>query len=69
MAKLDRTLIFYVYIASCSDGQIEVIEDYSEMYGRVKICSNQRWELLSSTYWGNEEARVACNALGYSYGM
>ena len=53
-------------IAPCSDGQIKLIEGSPDNYGRVEICSNQRWETLSSNYWQYEETRVACNALGYT---
>ena len=38
------------------------------MEGRVEICSNQRWETISTNYWGSDEARVTCNALGYGFG-
>ena len=56
-------------VASCSNGQIRLIEGSSEIEGRVEICSNQRWETISTSSWGSDEARVACNALGYGFGM
>ena len=55
-------------LATCFDGQIRLLEDYSsETSGQVRICSNQRWKVISGTNWRNDEARVVCNALGYSY--
>ena len=64
--KLDHHFSSFI-IASCLDGQIKLMEGYSETSGHVEICSNQRWELISGNYWGEDEARVACNALGYTY--
>ena len=58
-----------MHVVSCSDGQLKLIDGYLESSGRVKMCSNQRWETISTYYWRSPEARVACNALGYSYGM
>ena len=63
-----RASFSYLYLASCLDGQIKLLEGYTETRGHVEICSNQRWEPISGNYWGKDEARVACNALGYSYG-
>ena len=45
------------------------MESSSETSGHVEICSKQRWRTISGNYWGEDEARVACNALGYTYGM
>ena len=52
--------------ASCSDGQIKLIEGYTELYGRVEICSHQRWETLSYNHWSSSVAKVVCIELGYS---
>ena len=56
-------------IVSCPNGQIKLMESYSETRGHVEICSNQRWKTISGNHWGSDEARVACNALGYTYSM
>ena len=61
-------LSLHVYIASCYDGQIKLIGGFSEIEGRVEICSNQRWETIVQGSWRHEEAIVACNSLGYGYG-
>ena len=59
-------LLLPTRVASCSDGQIKLIEGSLDNYGRVEICSNQRWETISRRYWHYRETRVACNALGYT---
>jgi hypothetical protein len=53
--------------ARCSDGQIRLIGGSEEYYGRVEICSSQRWQALSSLYpqWNSNNARVACVELGF----
>ena len=62
-------ILIIMCTASCFDGQIKLIGGYSERNGHVEICSNQRWETLSLSDWKDNEAKVACNSLGYSYGM
>ena len=52
-------------VASCSNGQIKLIEGPYDHRGRVEICANQRWETISRNNWQYQETRVACNALGY----
>ena len=34
--------------------------------GRVEICLNNTWGTLCSSSWGDTEASVACQQLGYS---
>ena len=60
------TVLLYVYIARCSDGQIKLIEGNSEENGRLEICSDKRWESLSGYYWEPNVARVACIELGFA---
>ena len=65
--KLDISpsfLSLFIYIASCSDGQIKLIGGTSQASGQVEICSNQRWETLSRSQWTNNVASVACTELG-----
>ena len=58
-------LSLYIYEASCSDGQIRLIEGNTELYGRVEICSDQRWETLNYYQWSYYNARVVCAELGF----
>ena len=57
---------FFVPEASCSDGQIRLIEGYTENNGRVEICSNQRWETLNYNTWTSYNTMVACFELGFA---
>ncbi|CAI8023564.1 Scavenger receptor cysteine-rich domain superfamily protein, partial [Geodia barretti] len=56
--------------ARCSDGQLRITDFNTDFYGRVEICSNQRFETFSYYHWSIENAEVACRELGYnpSYG-
>ena len=56
-------------IASCSDGQIKLIEGSLETTGRVEICFNKRWETVPDDCFTYNEATVACKSLGFDYGM
>ena len=66
---MKQFIIVFMYTASCLDGQIKLVGGYSERSGHVEICSNQRWETLLLSDWEDDEAKVACNTLGYRYGM
>ena len=59
-------MLFFQHEASCSDGQIRLIDGYTERYGRVEICSDQRWETLNYYQWTYDNARVACFELGFT---
>ena len=54
-------------IARCSDGQLRLAEGSVAYYGRVEICSDQRWNTLSSarSLWSSTNARIACIELGF----
>jgi deleted-in-malignant-brain-tumors protein 1 len=55
--------------ARCSDGQLRLAEGSDSYYGRVEICSDQRWNTLSSarSLWSYTNARIACIELGFQY--
>ena len=56
----------FLHVAACSDGQLKLIGSSVRYYGRIEICSNQRWETLSYQQWTPSNALVACNELGFS---
>ena len=35
------------------------------MEGRVEVCLNATWWLVSGTYWDLNDTRVVCRQLGY----
>ena len=53
------------FAARCSDDQLKLTGRAEEYYGRVEICSNQRWGTFSYYHWTSSNAVVACNELGY----
>ncbi|CAI8023573.1 Neurotrypsin [Geodia barretti] len=53
--------------ARCSDGQLRLAEGSVAYYGRVEICSDQRWNTLSNAQWSYSNARIACIELGFQY--
>ena len=54
-----------INLASCTDGQLRLVEGSYEDRGRVEICSHRRWETLNYYQWTRSAARVACNELGF----
>ena len=58
-------IICVIIIARCSDDQLKLTGSTVEYYGRVEICSNQRWGTLSYYHWTPSNAEVACKELGY----
>ena len=45
-------MVYHVLpIALCSDGELRLVGGDSELNGIVEICSNQRWEPVSSYRW------------------
>ena len=58
--------VFFL-LARCSDGQLRLAEGSDTYYGRVEICSDQRWNALSSarSLWSYTNANIACIELGF----
>ena len=53
------------HAAHCSDSQLRITDFYFDCYGRVEICSNQRFETFSYYHWSDKNSEVACRELGY----
>jgi hypothetical protein len=51
--------------ASCTDGQVRLVDGATDVEGRVEICFSRRWETISGDGWTQTESTVVCNDLGY----
>ena len=56
--------------SSCSDGDVRLINGFTQYEGTVEVCLNHVWgSVCRSTnyynYWGMQEGRVVCGQLGY----
>ena len=58
-------LIIMEFIASCSDGEVRLVEGESEWEGRLEVCFSRRWGTVGSDGWTQTNAQVVCNDLGY----
>jgi len=52
--------------AQCTDGQLRLAGGNIENEGRVEICISNRWGTVCDNSWGNTDAAVVCQQLGYS---
>ena len=50
---------------TCVDGTVHLIGGDTISRGRVKYCYNGSWYSVCASGWGEEEAQVVCNTLGY----
>ncbi|CAI8004444.1 Neurotrypsin, partial [Geodia barretti] len=54
-----------LFVASCVDGQVRLVDGATDVEGRVEICFSRRWGTISGDGWTQTESTVICNDLGY----
>ena len=50
----------------CNNGDVRLVGGANPLEGRIEVCFYNQWGTICDSFWGNEEARVACRQLGYS---
>ena len=50
--------------ANCTDGDMRLVANSSELEGRVEICINNAWGSVCSEAFGLHEAEVVCGHVG-----
>ena len=61
--------VFMSFIASCTDGVVELYNGVGTIYGLVRYCVNGTWSHLCgdiNSKVDNNLASVICSELGYS---
>lgn len=52
---------------NCTDGEVRLINGSNSLEGRVEVCLNNAWGTVCDSGFGEADAAVVCNALGYPY--
>lgn len=50
----------------CTHGDVRLADGQSLNEGRVEVCLNSMWGTVCDDAWGNIDAQVVCNQLGYA---
>ena len=50
----------------CNYGDIRLVGRSYDNEGRVELCVNDTWGIVSGNRWDDEDASVVCAQLGYS---
>ena len=50
---------------NCTLGEVRLADGVTDLEGRVEICLGSGWGTVSSSYWTNAEARIACYQAGF----
>ena len=51
--------------ASCTNGEVRLVNGSGPHEGRVEICVNEAWGTICSNSWSSFDAKVVCRQLGY----
>ena len=50
----------------CNDGDIRLSGGKNGTEGRVEVCNRNAWGTVCDDFWGNTDAQVVCNQLGFA---
>ena len=53
-------------VIACIDGDIRLSGGRNGSEGRVEICNGNAWGTVCDDLWGNIDAQVVCNQLGFA---
>ena len=53
-------------LVNCTNGDVYLTGGSSENEGTVQFCYNNEWGTVCDDLWGDNDASVVCQQLGYS---
>ena len=51
----------------CADGSVRLVGGANDTLGLVEVCINNGWGGVCVGRFGNNDAEVVCNQLGFSH--
>ena len=51
----------------CTDGSVRLVGGANDTLGLVEVCINNGWGGVCVDHFGNNDAEVVCNQLGFSH--
>ena len=52
--------------AACNDGDALIVGNFTEGEGSIEVCQSGLWYQVCDEGWSQEDAKVACESLGFS---
>ena len=56
--------VFYFPQAQCANGELSLVDGFSDYEGRLEMCYNNVWGTICDDYWTQSSTNVACRKLG-----
>ena len=53
--------------ATCTEGDIRLVDGPGDYEGRVEVCHNSLWGTVCGDQWSPNDGIVACRQLGHEY--
>ena len=54
----------HLTIANCTNGDLFLVDGWSELEGRLEVCYNNQWGTVCDDRWTDGSTKVACRQLG-----
>ena len=63
-AMFDGRCLFFPTALSCSDGDLRLVNGFTENEGTLEVCKSGAWNTVCQDGFKGQEAYVACRQMG-----